>query len=71
MNKIQGYDEAQSYTGESRTLPAGKYICEIKGAKEVETKNGKKQLVLQLDIAEGEYKAVSYTHLHIISLSLF
>ena len=56
MNKIQGYDEAQSYTGESRTLPAGKYICEIKGAKEVETKNGKKQLVLQLDIAEGEYK---------------
>ena len=34
MNKIQGYDEAQSYTGESRTLPAGKYICEIKGAKE-------------------------------------
>lgn len=56
MNKIQGYDEAQSYTGESRTLPAGKYICEIKGAKEVATKTGKKQLVLQLDIAEGEYK---------------
>ena len=56
MNKIQGYDEAQAYTGESRALPAGKYICEIKGAKEVETKNGKKQLVLQLDIAEGEYK---------------
>ncbi len=38
MNKIQGYDEAQAYTGESRALPAGKYICEIKGAKEVETK---------------------------------
>lgn len=56
MNKIQGYDEAQAYTGESRALPAGKYICEIKGAKEVEAKNGKKQLVLQLDIAEGEYK---------------
>ena len=37
-------------------MPAGKYICEIKGAKEVATKTGKKQLVLQLDIAEGEYK---------------
>ena len=56
MNKIQGYDEAQAYTGESRALPAGKYICEIKGAKEVKAKTGKKQLVLQLDIAEGEYK---------------
>lgn len=33
MKKIQGYDEAQAYTGESRTLPAGKYICEIKGGK--------------------------------------
>ena len=56
MNKIQGYDEAQAYTGESRALPAGKYICEIKGAKEVETKNGKKQLVLQLDIDERSKK---------------
>ena len=56
MNKIQGYDEAQAYTGESRALPAGKYICEIKGAKVVKTSTGKEQLVLQLDIAEGEYK---------------
>ena len=39
MNKIQGYDEAQAYTGESRALPAGKYICEIKGAKEVKAKH--------------------------------
>lgn len=56
MKKIQGYDEAQAYTGESRTLPAGKYICEIKGAKVVKTSTGKEQFVLQLDIAEGEYK---------------
>lgn len=56
MNKIQGYDEAQAYTGESRALPPGKYICEIKGAKVVKTRTGKEQFVLQLDIAEGEYK---------------
>lgn len=46
MKKIQGYDEAQAYTGESRTLPAGKYICEIKGAKVVKTSTGKEQFVL-------------------------
>ena len=53
MNKIQGYDEAQSYTGESRTLPAGKYICEIKGAKEVETKNGKKTVGIATGYCRG------------------
>lgn len=56
MNKIPGYDESPAYTGESRALPAGKYICEIKGAKVVKTRNGNEQLALQLDIAEGDYK---------------
>jgi len=39
MNKIQGYDEAQAYTGESRALPAGKYICEIKRLKPKPVRN--------------------------------
>lgn len=56
MNKIPGYDKSPAYTGESQALPAGKYICEIKGAKVVKNSSGSEQLVLQLDIAEGEYK---------------
>ncbi len=56
MNKIPGYDESPAYTGESQALPAGKYICEIKGAKVVKNAKGSEQLVLQLDIAEGDYK---------------
>lgn len=56
MNEIPGYDESPAYTGESQALPAGKYICEIKGAKVAKTSGGAKQLVLQLDIAEGDYK---------------
>ena len=56
MNKIPGYDEAQAFEGGSSALPAGKYICEIKGAKVTRTTNGKEQLTLQLDIAEGDYK---------------
>lgn len=56
MNKIPGYDESPAYTGESQALPAGKYICEIKNAKVVKSTRGIEQLVLQLDIAEGDYK---------------
>lgn len=56
MNKIPGYDESPAYTGESQALPAGKYICEIKGAKVAKTSGGTEQLILQLDIAEGDYK---------------
>ena len=63
MNKIQGYDEAQAYTGESRALPAGKYICEIKGAKVVKTSTGKEQLVLQLDIAEANIKTITVIYM--------
>lgn len=56
MKELTGYNEAQAFTGESTALPAGKYVCEIKGAKETKTQNGKGMLVLQLDIAEGDHK---------------
>lgn len=56
MNKIVGFEEAPAYTGESSALPAGKYICVIKSAKEVQTQNKKGQLAILLDIAEGQYK---------------
>ena len=56
MQRIEGYDNAQAYTGEITSLPAGKYVCKIEGARDTVTQTGKRQLVLMLDIAEGEYE---------------
>lgn len=55
IRKPQGYDEAQAYTGEGMSLPAGCYVCEILGAIE-ENHNGRERFVMQFDIAEGEQK---------------
>lgn len=55
MNKPQGYDEAQAFTGDFENLPAGAYICTIQGAKLDETSTKRECLVLALDISEGEY----------------
>ena len=53
--KPQGYDEAPAYTGEVIQLPAGLYVCEVLGVKQEEY-NGHERLIMQFDIAEGEYK---------------
>lgn len=59
MSKLQkpaGWDEAQAFTGEFETLPAGAYIAEIKSARADTTRTGKECIILAFDIAEGEYK---------------
>ena len=60
IKKPQGYDEAPAYTGESRALPKGKYVCVIKQVEEetVSYRSGgeHEQFVIYFDIAEGEYK---------------
>lgn len=56
MNKPNGYDTAPAYDGSFETLPAGGYICEIISAR-VEMGKYSEQMVLALDIAEGEKKA--------------
>ena len=56
MERIEGYEEAQAITGEYEKLEAGGYICKIVNAKEEKSKSGKRMLVLQLDIIEGERK---------------
>lgn len=55
IQKPQGYDESWAFTGETRTLPAGCYVCVVKQATAVE-ENGKSKLVVLFDIAEGEQK---------------
>lgn len=56
MKKPEGYDEAQVINGEYEKLEAGGYICKIINAKEEESKNGNKMLVIAFDIVEGEHK---------------
>lgn len=54
--KDLNYDGVNPFTGESQQLPAGGYKCIIKSAKSEILSNGKEQLILAVDIAEGEYK---------------
>lgn len=56
LNKPQGYDEAYTFTGESISLPAGKYVCSIVQVNQAQTRTGRPQLVVLFDIAEGEHK---------------
>ena len=55
IRKPQGYDESWAFTGEAQSLPAGCYVCVVKGAHEV-TSNDREQFVLLYDIAEGDHK---------------
>ena len=55
MNKPQGYEEAQSFTGDFEQLELGGHICQITGVKIENTPNtGAEVLVIAFDIAEGE-----------------
>jgi hypothetical protein len=58
MQKPNGYDDTQAFTGEFETLKPGGYICKIIQAKEDTTSTGKPVLIIIFDIAEGEYKEI-------------
>lgn len=61
---IKGYTQERALIiGENNRLEAGNYICKILGVKCTDDKNGKPMLVIQYDIAEGEYKDY-YQNLH-------
>ncbi len=55
MKKLD-FEGVNPMTGESQQLPAGGYKCIIKSAKCEILQNGKEQLLLAVDIAEGEHK---------------
>lgn len=55
MNVTPGFDKAAAYDGSNERLPAGGYICKILKAWCETTPNGSEQLVLALEIAEGNY----------------
>ncbi|WP_317366364.1 hypothetical protein [uncultured Tyzzerella sp.] len=54
---IKGYEqEKTAVMGESNKLEAGNYICKILNAKCENNKSGNPMLILQFDIAEGDFK---------------
>ena len=55
MRKPDGYDEAKSSSYKSKKLPAGAYEVEILNAA-VREEYGIEKLILQIDIASGDYK---------------
>ena len=56
MNKPEGYDSTQAFTGDFETLPGGGHICFIRQAKLDKTSTDKDVLILLFDIFEGEHK---------------
>lgn len=55
MNITPGYDKTAAYDGSNEKLPAGGYICRIIKAWVETTMSGSEQIVLALEIAEGEH----------------
>lgn len=54
---IKGYnDEKVAVMGEANRLEAGNYLCKILNAKCENNKSGNPMLIIQFDIAEGEFK---------------
>lgn len=49
---------AQASGQSSRSLPAGGYIAQIQSVRETVTKTGAPMLVINIDIADGEYKGI-------------
>lgn len=56
MNITPGYEKAAAYDGSFERFPAGGHICQIMKAWCETTPNGSEQLVLALEVAEGDYR---------------
>lgn len=57
INKIENWDKVEANYGEAKRIVAGGYICKVLACRqETSQRSGKKMLVINFDIAEGEYK---------------
>lgn len=57
INKIENWDKVEANFGEPKRLSAGGYVCVVYSAKKEKSKNtDKEMLVINFDIAEGEFK---------------
>lgn len=55
IQKIENWDNIEPNYGEYKPLPAGGYICKILAVAMEKSKAGNDMLVINYDIAEGEY----------------
>jgi len=53
MNKPEGYDQEQAFTGDYKSVTPGGHICKIQGARIETTRDGADILVVAFDIVEG------------------
>lgn len=56
INKIENWDKVEANYGEVKRLKADGYICVILACKQEQSNSGKKMLVVNFDIAEGDFK---------------
>lgn len=56
INKIENWDKVEANYGEGKRLVAGGYICKILAVMKEKSKAGKEMLVVNFDIAEGDFK---------------
>ena len=57
INKIENWDKVEANYGEGKRLTAGGYVCVVYSCKQEESKtSGKKMLVVNFDICEGDFK---------------
>lgn len=57
MEMPKNYENTE-VIGDYEVLEAGGYICKVINAKEEQSKNGKRMLVVAFDIAEGEHAGI-------------
>ena len=56
INRIENWDKVEANYGEVKRLKADGYICIILACKQEQSNSGKKMLVVNFDIAEGDFK---------------
>jgi hypothetical protein len=56
MQKPEGYESTQAFTGDFETLEPGGYVCRIRQATESQTSGGSPLLIVLFDIDEGPHK---------------
>jgi hypothetical protein len=55
MIKPAEWDSTEAFTGDFKSITPGGYICRIKQARVEPSTSGRQMLVVQFDIAEGEF----------------
>lgn len=58
MKRMSGWESTQARDGSVERLPAGAYVCGIVSARAGLTRNNTEMLVLDIDIAEGQYRGI-------------